>query len=499
MQNKFTMCLLGFIWMMLIHQLDAQVELEPETQESDATYAEYDRFQGSSLGIRIETRDGLRFVSKVLAHLDDHPLEVGDQLVKVGDIDLSNSPLSKIGDLLNETDPGTEIPFSIIRDSGEEKTLNVATYRLEFVDIATIVDRIQANRIIRKHLEDTERIEDMDTMAERMVAAVERSRSPREAQEGINQVIDELGISHTAIVPKATYQQLVSSDGGELGLVIRRFQVNGRSGYFVIDAKPGSSAHQSSIKLGDEIVFINGVKIENSRRLILAGEEQKYEVFGIAAELGEPVQFDHRSHPDEPLKRSELETTSTVSLGDSVAASVKVSEHEDRQIGYIRFWNLMSTAASRELQRQLEGSLKDCDALVLDLRGRGGTLPTVLAVDRLVGSLELPVIAITDELTRSAKELLSFRLKKHKHVTVIGEKTSGAVTAATFGDLPSGNVLMYPVRSSESLNRYTDGESLEGNGVEPDEAIPFWEPYADGQDKLLESAIERAVEQALFD
>ena len=476
--------------------LDAQTEANPS--DFTPTYSEYDRWQGSSLGIRIEAdADGL-FVSKVLPHMHDSVLMVDDRLLEIGPIVLSEALLSEVGQLLSETDPDTEIPVKIIRD-GEESTKMVKTYRHEFVDIAAIVERIQKNRIIGKHLKDTNRAGELETIAQRMVSAVQKSKSPRLAQESINQIIDELGISHTAIVPKATYQQLVTNEGGELGLVLRRFDVNGRKGYFAVDFKPGSAAHQCGIRLGDEVAFVNGVRIEDSRRLILAGEEQKYFVFGILADAGEDIRIEHRSTATGPLKSTTLTTTQPVALGDSVAASVDVLEQGERSIGYIRFWNLMSTAAGRELKKNLESTFQDCDALILDLRGRGGTIPAVMSIDRTIGKLEIPVVAITDELTRSAKELLSFRLKNHEHVTVIGERTSGAVTAATFAQLPSGNALMFPVMSSDSLKSYTDGEILEGKGVAPDESVNFFEPFCNGTDQLLQNALQRAVELTQLD
>lgn len=473
--------------------LNAQ-DASPTETDLTPTYSEYDRWQGSSLGIRLGGTQADRYiVSRVLPHVENSLLKTGDRLVQIGDLVLEEAELSKIGELLAVTAPETEIPVKLIRDE-KELTLQVKTLRKEFVDIASIVERIQSNNIIRKHLEDTKRIDEIETLSERMVEAVRSSRSPRLAQESINQIIDEIGISHTAIVPKATYRQLISNDGGELGLVLRRFQINGREAYFAIDFKPGSSAHDCGIQLGDEVVFVNGVKIEDSRRLILAGEEQRYGVFGLMSERGEEIRLEHRSSEFGPLKTTTLETTATVSLSDSVEASVRVIEQEEKSYGYIRFWNLMSVAASRQLKKSIETTFVECDALILDLRGRGGTVPTVLAIDRIVSKLELPVVAITDELTRSAKELLSFRLKVHENVTVIGETTSGAVTAATFAQLPSGNALMFPVMSSDSLKGYTDGAVLEGVGVDPDEQVNFYEPYCGGRDKLLKNAIQRAGE-----
>ena len=132
----------------------------------------------------------------------------------------------------------------------------------------------------------------------------------------------------------------------------------------------------------------------------------------------------------------------------------------------------------------------------MDLRGRGGIVPAVMSLDRTVGKIDRPVVAIIDQLTRSAKEMLTYLIKKHENVVVIGTKTSGAVTGATMLRLPSGNSLMFPVASADTLASLIDGEIIEGIGVEPDEPFEFFVPYAAGTDHLLNAAIKRATQLA---
>ena len=481
------------------HALLAQ-DIQGQIDEScpQLTASEYDKWRGSSLGIRLDTKKDKFFIEQVMPHVSDSPFQVGDQVLEIGPVDLSESPLSDIGELLRATESGATITAKIIRDELEQ-TVSAKTYRQEFVDIAAIVERIQKNRIIKAHMDELGRSEELATMTSRMVAAVKKSKSPREAYEGINQVIDDIGVSHTAFVPQSTFNQLTGSTAGELGLALRRFDWNGQTGFFVIDIKPGTAAFGSDLKLGDRIEFINGVRIDDSRRLILAGEEQRHGVFAVEAELEETVRFEHRHTPHGPMMSTSLLATKTVSLADSVKASSRVIETNQKKFAYIRFWNLMQLAVNKELQSQLGEEFAECDALILDLRGRGGTISTVLAVDRTIAQMEIPVIGITDELTRSAKELLSHRIKLHEHVTVIGERTTGAVTAATFAKLPSGNVLMFPVMSSDALKSYTDGVILEGNGVEPDEQVDFHEPFCNGVDGLLKAAIDKAIKETKFD
>ena len=86
-------------------------------------------------------------------------------------------------------------------------------------------------------------------------------------------------------------------------------------------------------------------------------------------------------------------------------------------------------------------------------------------------------------------------MKKHENVIVIGTRTTGAVTGATFAALPSGNALMYPALPADSLKHHMDGKILEGVGVEPDEEVNFFIPYCGGNDRMLQTAIKRAAEQ----
>ena len=473
-------------------EVPGKVDSNEQKTESEIAETEYDTWQGSSLGVRIRADSEGYYIEMVLPHVTDSPLKATDRILQVGELELADSLLSKLGDLLESTAPETVLDVKIIRDS-EELVVPVTTLRHQFVDIASLVERIKANRIIRAHLKENGRLEELDTITDRMVEAVKSSSSPRLAYEGINQVIDDFGISHSAFIPASTYRQLLGGEGGEMGFAIRRFSNDGKEGYFVVDSKPGTIAYESEIKLGDEILFINGVKVSESRRLVLAGEEQRYKVFAIDADEDEEVKIEYRKSENGELLTTRIPVGGPVELYDSISKSAKVIEHNEYTFGYVRFWNLMSPRANRALTENIESTFSECDGLILDLRGRGGILQVVNTIERTVDRLDKPVVAITDELTRSAKELLSYKLKKLEDVWVIGEKTSGAVTACSFYKLPSGNVFMYPAVPGSALARHTDGNVLEGNGVEPDENVDFYEAYCNGKDLLLDSALDRAA------
>jgi len=460
-----------------------------------AEVPELDQWQGSSLGIRIIQQDGNLAIDQMHGYAaDQSSLKPGDVLLQLNETELSWDTRQRLVDLLAETEPDCEME-AVIERQGERKTLKVGTFRKEMVDIPEIIDRLKSNKIIKAHLESTDRGGFLDDLSERMVNAVSASKSPRQAAEAINAIIDEIDVSHTSILPTQSYNQLSGGRSGDLGLTIQRHLIGDVNRYFVIDRMPGSCGFDAEIKLGDEIVAINGMPIEQSRRLILSGQEHRRGLFFIQVEIGESVSIDYRRRQNGGVLQADLQAREAVPAENVIELSARVIESGKNQYGYIRFWNLMSMKTPSLVRGVIDNQFESCDMLILDLRGRGGLIPAVVAMDKLIGGMDVPVIAITDDLTRSAKEMLSLLIKKHDHVTVVGQKTAGAVVGATMTRLPSGNGFMYPVLSSESLKRFTDGVVIEGIGVEPDIEFDFQIPWCGGNDRLLEGAIETADEQ----
>lgn len=464
-------------------------------QEAPANDAELDRWRGASLGIRIAKKGTRVFVGKVHEHVSDScPLRVGDRILMIDGERISADRLPRLGAMLEVTQPGTGLPALIQRDE-QRINLTLPTYRRELVDIPTIVEQLRSNQIIKDYLEETGRSDYLDSVFDRMVEVVTLSGSPREAAESINAIIDEIDVSHTALMPSTSFKQLQGQESGDLGLTLQRKQIDGENHYFVSDRMPGSSGFDSEILLGDEIVSLNGVPLEKSRRLILSGQEHRRGLFFLKTLVGEKIRVAYRRRQNSDTQSCILQSQKAVPAEDVIELSAKVLESGKNRFGYIRIWNLMSMKTPLLAKNVIDEKLSDCEMLILDLRGRGGLIPAVLAVDRMIAQSEVPIVAITDNLTRSAKEMLSLLIKKHPHVTVVGETTAGAVTGATMMQLPSGNGLMYPVLSTESLKRYIDDTVLERVGVEPDIQVDFQLPWCAGNDRLLEAAIETGDQQ----
>ncbi|HEU4732593.1 MAG TPA: S41 family peptidase [Kofleriaceae bacterium] len=185
-----------------------------------------------------------------------------------------------------------------------------------------------------------------------------------------------------------------------------------------------------------------------------------------------------------------------------VRAQVKqpTVRHEvlDKRIGYLAITRFSEgtgpdvAAALTQLREQ--GAL---DVLVLDLRNDPGGLVdqaiavadqfldagTIVTIRGRKGSVEtqaahkggmavgVPVIALVDQGTASAAEIVAAALHDHDRAKLVGVPTYGKGTVQTFYDLEDGSGLKLT-----TARYYTPaGKSLESNGIVPDVTV---EPFA---------------------
>ena len=171
----------------------------------------------------------------------------------------------------------------------------------------------------------------------------------------------------------------------------------------------------------------------------------------------------------------------------------------ERGIGYLaisRFSEATSSdTASALAQLRAQSSL---DALVLDLRNDPGGLVdqaiavadqfldggTIVTIRGRQGSVEtqtahkggpattVPIIAIVDQGTASAAEILAAALRDHGRAKLVGLPTYGKGTVQTFFDLVDGSGLKLT-----TARFYTPkGNSLESKGLVPDVRVDAFAP-----------------------
>jgi carboxyl-terminal processing protease len=108
---------------------------------------------------------------------------------------------------------------------------------------------------------------------------------------------------------------------------------------------------------------------------------------------------------------------------------------------------------------------------IVTIRGRKGTVETQVAHKGGV-AVGVPVIALVDQGTASAAEILAAALQDHERAKVVGVPTFGKGTVQTFYDLDDGSGLKL------TTARYVTpaGNSLESKGIIPDVMVESFTP-----------------------
>jgi C-terminal processing protease CtpA/Prc len=184
-----------------------------------------------------------------------------------------------------------------------------------------------------------------------------------------------------------------------------------------------------------------------------------------------------------------------------------VIEHEGRKFGYIHFWHFLSPVMSETLRKALGKEFRDCDGLIIDLRGRGGNVQVMNTCFAPFGDpppvqtrqgprrqeynmpkWTRPVVALQDAGSRSAKEVYAHNWKWLKIGPLVGETTPGAVLGSTFIAMPDGCQLLLPAQAVRSI-AYGQTD-LEGNPVEPTHPVKDLLAYAGGVDVIKDAGIK---------
>lgn len=142
---------------------------------------------------------------------------------------------------------------------------------------------------------------------------------------------------------------------------------------------------------------------------------------------------------------------------------------------------------------RLIGNLIDHDVKIGELKRRKESKPLV-AKTRGESIFKGQLIVLVDSRSGSAAEVLSRVMQIEKRGTVIGDRTAGAVMRSRSYEHHIGTevVVYYGTSITDADVIMSDGVSLEGMGVTPDELmLPTAEDMAAGRDPVLANAFSR--------
>ncbi|MBW4552824.1 MAG: PDZ domain-containing protein [Aphanocapsa sp. GSE-SYN-MK-11-07L] len=347
-----------------------------------------------------------------------------------------------------------------------------------------------------------------------------QAKSKAELAQVINQMLAELGTSHTRFYTpdEPAYYQILGIFLPRDPALQRQMQAvlpGGKPEYsgigiftkpendqtFIRAILDGSPALKTELQVGDRILSVEG--------------QPFHPIQSFAGKANQPVKvLVQRSL--QPENQQEIMVTpklldGTTMFLDAMKASVQVIQQAGRKIGYVHVWSY----AGDQFQNQLEfelfyGRLKDVDSFVLDLReGWGGAMPSYLnlytarnikltSTDRSQSPFtsnsawSKPVVMLVNEGSRSGKEILAYGFQRHQIGLVVGVKTAGAVVQGSLFPMRDGSVLYLAVADVH----LDDNQRLEGIGVRPDIEVPSSVNYAQGADPQKAKAIAIALEAA---
>jgi carboxyl-terminal processing protease len=348
---------------------------------------------------------------------------------------------------------------------------------------------------------DTQRFKTLDTFAQSLslvetvyVDPVDEKALVYDAAKGMLHNLDP----HSTFLPPNRYKKVRQDTEGEYGTVgitlSPGFTDEARPRVppypIVEDVVPGSPASVAGIQLDDRVVAVEGeATAEPGHELREAGawEAKLRGASGTRITIS-VIRVGWKDARSFPLIRAQVKQPS---VRDKAI---------DKGIGYIaitRFSEATSADTAAALARLR--AAKALDALVLDLRndpgglvdqavatadlfldagtivtirGRKGTTETQTAHKGGPGVSIGTIIAIVDQGTASAAEIVAAALRENDRAKLVGIPTYGKGTVQTFFDLDDGSGLKLT-----TARYYTPkGNSLESNGNLPDLRVEAFTP-----------------------
>ena len=327
----------------------------------------------------------------------------------------------------------------------------------------------------------------------------------------IAQALLDLNDSHTYFVPPA--RSFRTEYGWQMQMI--------GDHPLVTAVKPGSDAEAKGLKPGDRVISADGVELTRQNLWIF-----KYLYNALRPRPGVAVEVIKPDGQPQKLviaaKIREGKRVVDLTRGDMFDL-IRESENESRLHRHrhidldedVFIWKMPQFDMRRSEVDDFVAKFRKRKGLLLDLRGNGGgyeetllrLLGNVFDRDVTVGDLKTrkqarPVVAksrgreiftgklvvLIDSSSSSASELFARIIQLEKRGMVIGDVSAGAVMRSRSYDHELGmdTVVFYGVSITEADIVMTDGKSLEGAGVVPDELrLPTAADLAAQRDPVL--------------
>ncbi len=221
---------------------------------------------------------------------------------------------------------------------------------------------------------------DKDFRTNQLPQIVERYReraakaiTVNEQRQVTHEFLSNVPATHMGLMSNNTYQHMVNELGNKPRPMFGFELMNLDGKFFAHNVLEGGPAWSAGLRRGDRITLIDDEEVAGHTRLDLRSDDSYLAdppTHLLLAEEGDSIQLQLETQWG---KSSEISiTASPWSSFQSAEASAKIIEDGDFKFAHIHFWLIHMTGVADLLKEELEGDFADCDALIIDLRGRGG-------------------------------------------------------------------------------------------------------------------------------
>lgn len=386
---------------------------------------------------------------------------------------------------------------------------------------------------------------DWEAVRTQLRPKAEKANTPAELRPILFDMLGRLGQSHFSIIPgsdddagapRARRREAHEGTAGATITLLPSPADPGTLEAVITLVEPGSSAAKAGLKPGMVLTAIDGKPILHD--LPTGAGLERYERLAMARArtTGEPgttatwtvsdgsspareVKLTFAADPRPKAKFGNLPPLPTSLEARTLdAAQLKAMGSTARSVGVIHF-NIWLIPIARPFDQAVD-SMRQCDGMVLDLRGNPGGIggmamglaghftpeskelgtmytreaplnfvsnPRLVSQDgKVVGAYTGPLAILVDEGTASTSEIFAGGLQYLGRAKIFGTRTAGAALPALMDDLPNGDVLLHAIADY----RLPDGRQLEASGVRPDSARAYTRAdYAREGDPVLADAV----------
>ena len=297
----------------------------------------------------------------------------------------------------------------------------------------------------------------------------------------INTLLSELHTSHTGVYTQQDLDywalQSVFSQG------VDQFPV-AFSGIWPIRLKghwyakyvlPGSSAFDSGVQPGDELVSIDG---------------KPFQPLGFSASIASRLVFSRDGRAKQSVAIQARAQGMQQFFLDAAQTSAHTLSIGTRTTGYFHLWAGTNALFLKNLNDALaEFEKQKVDALILDLRGGfgGAGLEYLANLKQSEHLRQVPKYFLIDDGVRSGKEWVAGTVRVEKLGTLVGSTTAGMFMGGSpFRFFDNRYLLYLAVGTFEPPGI----GKIEGIGVPPDVAVAPCRRYCGGKDPQLDRAVD---------